>query len=157
MRSFKGHKGKLRTVAYSPDGSKLAAAGDAGVTKLWDIATGSELATIVQPEGKAIVDQVAFSPDGRFLATVADQVRVWDAKTFAEVAALPGLGPGDYGFHRAMVFTPDGEAIIASSTYSTIKDTTLPVWNWRTGAITSPYKSRAALTDAVAISTTAGL
>jgi hypothetical protein len=34
MRELKGRIGKLRAVAYSPDGSRLAAAGEGGVTKL---------------------------------------------------------------------------------------------------------------------------
>jgi len=50
MRVLKGHTGKLQAVVYSPDGSKIATAGDAGVTKLWDVATGRELATIRQPD-----------------------------------------------------------------------------------------------------------
>jgi WD40 repeat protein len=49
MRGLEGHAGKLRAVVYSPDRSRLATAGDAGVTKLWDVGTGRELATIRRP------------------------------------------------------------------------------------------------------------
>src|SRR5437868_2821211 len=93
MRVLQGHRGKLRAVVYSPDGSLLATAGDAGIAKLWDAAIGSELATIRQPEGKQRVSQLAFSPDGKLLATATERVRLWDVQTQTEVATFPGLVP----------------------------------------------------------------
>jgi WD40 repeat protein len=92
MRLLKGHAGKLRTLAYSPDGSKLATAGDAGVTQLWDAATGRQLATLRQPEADATVSALhkrvrylAFSDDGKLLATGTLCVRLWDVATASEV------------------------------------------------------------------------
>ena len=93
MRVLQGHRGKLRAVVYSPDGAKLATAGDAGVTKLWDVATGRELASIPQPEArKQRVGHLAFTPDGRLLATATEFVRVWDLDTLDEVATPAGIG-----------------------------------------------------------------
>lgn len=72
-----------RTVAFSPDGSRLATAGfeAAGV---WDAKTGDMIFLAGHPAG---VDSVAFSPDSSLLVTGGSdgRFRVWDAKTGAEL------------------------------------------------------------------------
>src|SRR5690242_20173767 len=103
MRVLKGHAGKLRAVAYSPDGRLLATAGDAGVTKLWEVATGRELATIRPPTLRRVHD-LAFSPDGALLTVAARRVHVWDVGTASEVPLPEGLGKGH---HLRVTFTPD--------------------------------------------------
>jgi WD40 repeat protein len=61
-------------VAFSPDGTLLAAAYSDGYARLWNLATrqavGAPLPAITGPVGS--VFGVAFSPDGKLLAT-ADQ------------------------------------------------------------------------------------
>src|SRR5262245_694363 len=116
MRVLKGRAGKLRAVAYSPDGSRLAAAGDAGVTKLWDVATGRELAAIRQPDADASspmdkrrVNRLAFSPDSKLLATATQRIRLWDVNTASEVPFPDDPGESKY---LAMAFTPDGKRLI---------------------------------------------
>jgi WD40 repeat protein len=68
--------GQSLAVAISPDGNILAAAADRSV-RLWDVPRGRELALL---EGhKGLVSALAFSPDGRTLATGGrdQQVRFW--------------------------------------------------------------------------------
>ena len=71
------------TVAFSPDGSRLATAGyeAAGV---WDAKTGEMIFLAGHPAG---VDSAAFSPDGSLLVTGGSdgRFRVWDAETGAEL------------------------------------------------------------------------
>ena len=143
MRVLEGLRGKLRALAYSPDGSVLAAAGESGVTKLWNPVSGVELGTIRQPEGKAQVDHVAFSPDGALLATVSTHARLWDTQTFTMVAELPGMGTGSYGLKRSMVFTPDGSALILNRRgdwRAGIPNASLPTWNWKTQTVDTPFE-----------------
>ncbi len=55
-------------VAVSPDGTLVATGSIDASTKLWDPATG-EVLTLFDHD--LVVNAVAFSPDGRFLASVS--------------------------------------------------------------------------------------
>jgi WD40 repeat protein len=76
----------VTTVAFSPDGQRLASASVDQTIKLWDLATGFEVLTLRGHKG--VVNAVAFSPDGQRLATGGEDrtVRLWDAplNTLAE-------------------------------------------------------------------------
>ena len=62
----------VQDLAFSPDGKSLAIAHGyndrPGEVKLWDIRTGSLVATLNAPDTKEAVPQLAFSPDGKSLA-----------------------------------------------------------------------------------------
>src|SRR5262249_56624801 len=83
------HGNQVRTVTYSPDGTRLAVACAAppnpdpklrtGEVVLWDLVTGRELRTFrghTQP-----VYAVAFSPNGKLIASAGDDVKIklWEA------------------------------------------------------------------------------
>lgn len=87
-RQFSVHK--LRTTDFcgcsvSPDGRRLAiGAGDRRIT-IWDLVSGQEVATLQGHEGR--VDDVCFLSDGNTLISVGlDQLRVWRAPSFEEIA-----------------------------------------------------------------------
>jgi eukaryotic-like serine/threonine-protein kinase len=98
------HRDAVHALAFSPDGRCLATACVDRTARLWDVATGSMLASPMNHEGP--VRAVAFSPDGRLVATAGDdgRLRLWDAVT--------GAPAGDAGRLEAPVsalgFRPDG-------------------------------------------------
>ena len=116
----------MHDMAFSPDGRRLAtsawklvAARGGGKfpqktkkkVKVWDTATGRELKLL----DESAIAQVAFSPDGRWLATTHaenerhGQVILWDAETLEERRKFKTDG----GWGK-LVFSPDSKFVAAS-------------------------------------------
>ena len=80
-----GPAGAVNSVAFSWDGTTLAAGSGDGTVQLWDRATRRQIATLTSPTGS--VTSVAFSRDGKTLAASrADHtVRLWDVAYLVNV------------------------------------------------------------------------
>ncbi|MXW83385.1 MAG: hypothetical protein F4246_03790, partial [Rhodothermaceae bacterium] len=78
------------SVAFSPDGTRLASGQGDGAVLLWDVATGNEIRRFVGHTD--YVQSVAFSPDGTRLASGARDgaVRLWDVATGDEIRRFEG-------------------------------------------------------------------
>lgn len=114
-------------LKFSPDGRTLVLVGGlpgqlntTGEVRLWDAATGKELRHC---EGhRERVDCVAFSPNGRMLATGSadNTVRLWEVVTGRERQCFQG----HQSWISAVSFSPDGRLLVSSS-----DDITALVWN----------------------------
>ena len=73
-----GHKGVVSTLVYSPDGRYLMSGGWDKLVKIWDAASGRELASFEWPVGR--VSTLAIAPDGLRAAVAGDngKIVIWD-------------------------------------------------------------------------------
>src|SRR5262249_54121455 len=88
--------------------------------KLWDVATGKEL--LAFREHTSNVYGVAFSPDGRRLATASDDhtVKLWEAETGQLLLNLRDHHSGV----TCVAFSPDGRRLASSG-----RDRTVRIWD----------------------------
>lgn len=121
MTELHGHHSWVEAIADSPDGKRVASAGQDSLVRVWNAETWEPIAP---PKGHfASVWKMDVSRDGRYLATVGGEglARVWDLKTGAEVRTLPARST--WGNAR---FTPDGRAVVASGDKDAIQIFPLP-------------------------------
>jgi WD40 repeat protein len=120
----------IGTVAISPDGTKIAAgfgnplfhlSDYKQVVKVWDLSSGKLLKEL--PGHFNTICSVAFSPDGKVLATASDdqQVKLWSVGDWQPIGMLPATER-----FKSVTFSPAGQWIVTGgeSGAITIWDTT---------------------------------
>jgi WD40 repeat protein len=145
LLSWRGHEGVMCGMAFSPNGQLLATA-SRHIVKLWQIgdriATGSSQAVDslgdrtskltgqllkIWTDHTGWIRQLAFSPDGKLLATVGNEdqtLRIWDIET----GNCRHVLSGHQGPVLSCAFHPSQAIIVSGS-----GDRTLKFWDTNTG------------------------
>ncbi len=140
---LEGHKGTVRSVAFSPDGSILATGSYDRTLKLWNVFTGQLRKSLEgNPEG---VVSVAISPDGSTIAAAGYErmVRLWNLDEDQPQKVLDG--------HRDQVFSvafsPDGKTLASGSV-----DRTIILWDAASGKRRNTLEGHGGMVNCVAFS-----
>ena len=137
LKSFRGHRGSVLSVAYAPDGKHILTGGSDSTALLWktDTGEGFRLAKLDGPVGV-----VEISPNNRYILTGAGITKgihhdslpgmkersliLWDRKTGERIRDFPD--------HKLQVdvaaFSPDGKELLARS-----RQTKTILWEVETG------------------------
>jgi WD40 repeat protein len=119
----RGAPAPITAVAFSSDGSRLAAAVGRNVD-MWDLRAQGAPAVYTDDDD---VSAVGFSPDGVRVATgdVDGTVRVWNRKTGGATQLI-----GHVGMIRSVAFGPDGASLVTAS-----EDETARIWDAASGKL----------------------
>jgi WD40 repeat protein len=131
LRTLRGHTNRVWSVAYSPDGSRIASGSEDKTIKIWDAENGYELNTFKRNKKRIL--SVTYSPDGHRIASGSDDktIRIWDAESGRELQTLKG----HTSWVCSVAYSPDGRRIVSVS-----KDKTIKIWDAESGQILHTFK-----------------
>ena len=114
---------RINTVAFSPDGSRLAVAGADGYIRVWDVSTRRPADGPIPAAVGVGVRSIAFSPAGTILASVAGDgsARLWNPTSGSAVGLPLSMDTGTLVTNPVLVsFSPDGSlmAVVNSAGYA---------------------------------------
>ena len=117
IANLRGPGAIFQAIAFSPDGTQIAAAMESTQMLVFDVDAG-RLATTVSGHSGA-VRAVVFTPDGLRLASCGDDqtIRVWDMRTYKTLSVLRGHA----GSVSCLAVSPDGKWLVSGGIDGTVR------------------------------------
>lgn len=123
------HKGLVKTVAFSHNGSLLASGSFDTTIILWDVSNPANPVAKGMPLSghTSFVHGVAFSSDDRVLVSAGDDQRIiiWDISTLPNVTQVGTPIEQHTASVNGIAFSPDGRKFASAS-----DDNTVMLWDW---------------------------
>ncbi|KZP12348.1 WD40 repeat-like protein [Athelia psychrophila] len=158
LKTLKGHRGLISSVAFSPDGTKIVSGSDDRSIWVWDVVSGEHLATLEGHLGG--IASVALSPDSSHIVSggADSTIRLWsighreDLKQirrtvplcllspFTITRMITGNKPDSKNLNkpsngvRVMAFSPDGTMALTVADAEQLADEHLVLWDALNGA-----------------------
>ncbi len=133
-KSLMGHTEHVWSLAFSPDGKRLASVASGASDKtvrLWNVESGEQIGTFPLDEPRTLTG-VAFSPCGSVIATgMIGELRLWHAETLTTLFVIPQSQTED---PYALAFSPCGK-YLASGTWwqKGMEKMAIRLWDVATG------------------------
>jgi WD40 repeat protein/serine/threonine protein kinase len=155
IRPEDGDRPRYVSLAFAPDGSRLATAccgigtaGGPGPVVVWETASGRKVATF--PGRPEQVGKLEFTPDGRSLLIASRSgVRLWKCPSRPGETEPQPAGHKDEAW--SLAFAPDGR-VLASGSDDTEPDPTIKLWDPADGRLLSAWQGGEGTTATLAFS-----
>lgn len=113
------HDGTAYALRFSPNGRQLMTAAFDLTFRLWDVSGGRELKRFQGKKAVDVINDIAWSPDGRHVLLAAGQYKgtqqltLWDVEKWKKVRRF-----WDHEYPvRRVVFSPDGRRVLSGAAY----------------------------------------
>lgn len=143
IQTFNGHTDTVRSVEFSPDGSRIVSTSWDNTVRIWDTETANNIKIL---KGKFSVNSASFcSFDGKKIvfASSDNAIRIWDT----EIGKCIGKITGHTDSVNSVAFSPNGSQIVSAS-----DDKTIRIWNALTGECIQILKGHSSYTHSAGFS-----
>lgn len=124
VTTLAGHRGWVRAIAVSPDGSTIASASDDGDLRFWNPDLRRTFARLTIGHGRLLA--LEYSPDGQLIALACQDGTVQLRDSTSGLLVRQWTSPGRWG--TALAFDPTGSTLAVGD-----EDGSVRVWDVSTG------------------------
>ena len=107
--------------------------------RVWDSSNGQPLVTFKEHSGR--VASVAFSPDGKHVASGSSDLKIWEAATGKIIRTIPQPAPSPF---VSLAYSRDGQRLVGG-----LQDQTARIWDARTGKLLRTLVGHTSFVNAV--------